>query len=97
MVSAILDTQAAYAIQYCYQRLVETSPVDTGLLQSQWRADRYGIRNRVPYIWATEDRNRSSRGYVLRAIHWSLQRAALPSPLVEVGRGQSAQIIRIVS
>ena len=48
--------------------LRRTSPVDTGLLRSQWRSEPGYIINPVPYTHATNYINESSRGYVDRAI-----------------------------
>ena len=72
MIEAVLNSASRRGIQLLYNRLVATSPVDTGLLRSQWRTSRRGVTNSVPYVQQTEFVNRSSRGYIRRAIRWTL-------------------------
>ena len=72
-VRAVIQGMSESARRLLYRRLIATSPVDTGLLRSQWRLTEGGVANRVPYVWQTEVRNRSSRGYIRRAIRLTLR------------------------
>lgn len=70
---AVIQGLSDSARRLLYRRLIATSPVDTGLLRSQWRLVGEGVANRVPYVWQTEYRNPSSRGYIRRAIRLTLR------------------------
>ena len=69
---------------FLWRELKSTSPVDTGLLVSNWRIGGTvgGVRhqdrvwNPVPYVFDTEYRNRSSRGYIKRAVQKTMAHMA---------------------
>ena len=71
-VQAIVGRVQRRVRQALYNRLIQTSPVDTGLLRSQWRLTPTGVSNRVPYVRQTEYVNRSSRGYIRRAVRYAV-------------------------
>ena len=90
-VRAVINSTAARSLQMLYNRLVQTSPVDTGLLRSQWRATDAGISNSVPYWYDTEYVNRSSRGYTRRAVAWTMSRIRVQHPRGGLVRGGMRQ------
>ena len=75
-VRATIQGMSRSAARIMYQRVVATSPVDTGLLRSQWRLEPNAVTNNVPYVPQTEFVNRSSRGYIRRALQYTLRQIA---------------------
>ena len=59
--------------RYLIKQLRVTSPVDTGLLRSRWQIRQNAVVNDVPYVFQTEYVNRSSKGYVRRAVNRTLR------------------------
>ena len=58
--------------RYLIKELRLTSPVDTGLLRSRWQIRSNAVVNDVPYVYQTEYINRSSKGYIRRAVNRTL-------------------------
>ena len=73
---AQVQTLAGLASVYLLGQLRLTSPVDTGLLRSQWRIAGNAVENPTPYTAQTEYVNRSSRGYVRRAVAKTMRQMA---------------------
>lgn len=97
-IRATVNASKDFAIQLLYDRLVATSPVDTGLLRSQWRADRLGVSNAVPYVRQTEFVNRRSRGYIRRAVSWTLRHAQVKTATragAVIQPGKKTQTVRL--
>lgn len=97
-IRAVVNATAEGAVQILFDRLIVTSPVATGLLRSQWRATPLGVTNNTPYVGQTEYVNRSSRGYIRRAVSYTLHRVNIPREARTGGvitPGQRTNIIRL--
>ena len=77
---------------YLLKELRRTSPVDTGLLRSRWQIVPDAVVNDVPYVFQTEYVNRSSRGYVRRAVRRTLRYMRNNAMPIARQRGRPTQV-----
>lgn len=81
---------------YLLRELRVVSPIDTGLLRSRWQLGRNQVSNDVPYVPQTEYINRSSRGYIRRAVAKTMRymaRNGLPGLKTEIERKRTTMRI----